>query len=163
MLQQRQIEISTKTLLDCCFCPIWASKILTKSPFFSLEELCKEAEKIWFALKEEDWLEAFSSHPQIGENKAQKEGSAMHKKWSEEEQKNTKNTDSQILTNLAKLNKEYFEKFGFIFIVCATGKNTLEILALLKKRIGNSYKQELKNAAIEQNKITLIRLKKIIL
>lgn len=162
MTVQGKISISKQKLLDCCFCPVWASKVLESSPFCSIEELCNKAKEVWFSLAPNDWLEAFSFHPKIGASRAQKQGSLRHTKWSVDEQKTTKNADHQTLRELASLNKEYFTKFGFIFIVCATDKNTLEMLAILKVRISNSYQQELTNAATEQNKITLIRLRKII-
>lgn len=162
MARKTNFVIPKEKLLDCCACHNWVNQVFAKSPFFSFKELCQEAEKIWFALAEKDWLEAFSSHPRIGQDQAQKQGSPNHQKWSKEEQQKVQNTDANTSEELAKKNQEYFEKFGFIFIVCASGKGALEMLGLLKKRIKSSYEQELQNAAKEQNKINLIRLKKIL-
>ena len=151
--------------LDCCACRKWAQKMLIHLPFASLDELCEVAESEWFALEQTDWLEVFKTHPQIGEVKssAQKSVSTTHIRWSRYEQVQLKQSHRLVLAELTKLNQEYLKKFSFIFIVCATGKNAKEMLSILKLRLKNSYQTEIQNAAVEQHKITIIRLKKLIL
>lgn len=66
-----------------------------------------------------------------------------------------------VATAFEEANQEYAAKFGFIFIICATGKTAEEMLENLRSRLDNSPEQELRAAAEEQNKITLLRLKKL--
>jgi 2-oxo-4-hydroxy-4-carboxy-5-ureidoimidazoline decarboxylase len=109
---------------------------------------------VWDALDGADWLEAFSHHPRIGQKTSEA--------WANEEQSGTRAASSGVLGELAKGNEEYTNKFGYVFLVCATGKTADEMLALLRARLGNSMDDELKIAAEEQGKITQLRLEKLI-
>jgi OHCU decarboxylase len=149
-------------LLKCCGSNSWARRMVAKRPFLSLNQLLDAAEQIWWSLEPNDWLEAFHSHPKIGEKKAAAPTSDQSKRWSETEQAGISRATSETLQTLADLNREYEEKFGYIFIVCATGKSTDEMLSLLKARLVNDRHEELRNAAAEQAKITQLRLKKLI-
>ena len=120
------------------------------------------AERIWWSLGEQDWLEAFSAHPQIGGRQAQNTQDAQARDWSEEEQAGVRGIDESTLDELAEANRAYEEKFGYIFIVCATGKTAAEMLALLRSRLPNDPGIELRNAAEEQRKITRLRLEKLL-
>jgi OHCU decarboxylase len=124
--------------------------------------LIQKAEAVWWSLDRDDWWEAFRSHPKIGEKKALAKVSTQSEDWSGQEQAGIHDAVTQTLVELAKLNREYEEKFGFIFIVCATGKSSEEMLAILKSRIGNDLETELPVAASEQAKITKIRLRKLL-
>jgi len=131
-------------------------------PFLTLEHLFATAEDNWFSLSAVDHLEAFASHPKIGETKpapAQGERSAG---WSSGEQQGVSTAAEDTKAALAEVNRLYHEKFGFIFIVCATGKTAEEMLAIARARVRNSVETELKIAAEEQNKITRIRLEKLL-
>lgn len=128
-------------------------------PFSSEEELFDTATAIWKDLRDADWLEAFSAHPEIGESEAADTQSA---KWSAGEQSGISSTDEVVKNLLAEANHEYYEKFGFIFIVCATGKSAEEMLQICRTRLANSRDTEILNAAGEQQKITEIRLKKLL-
>jgi OHCU decarboxylase len=149
-------------LLKCCSSRRWAQEMVQSRPFTSSSELTTKAEQIWWAMKPADWLEAFHSHPRIGEKKAAAPTSDQSKRWSETEQMAVSNAATQTLQALATLNREYEEKFGYIFIVCATGKSSEEMLRILRARLENSADEELRNAAAEQAKITQLRLKKLI-
>jgi OHCU decarboxylase len=131
-------------------------------PFKSLEQLQTRASEIWWTVDRDDWLEAFRSHPKIGGSKAEEKVSDQSRAWSGEEQSGVKSGSEQVLSELATLNRQYEDKFGFIFIVCATGKSSDEMLAILKSRLANDAETELRNAASEQEKITEIRLRKLI-
>jgi OHCU decarboxylase len=113
-------------------------------------------------LDECDWLESFRSHPRIGERKAVNAVSAQSQQWSAQEQQGVQNAAQQTIDKLAQLNLEYENKFGFIFIVCATGKSSDEILALLEQRLPNDASTELPIAAAEQAKIAELRLRKLL-
>ena len=136
--------------------------MVAERPFMSLNHLLDSAEQIWWSLDPADWLEAFHSHPKIGEKKAAAPTSDQSKRWSETEQAGIITATSDTLQTLATLNRKYEEKFGFIFIVCATGKSPDQMLSILEERLANTADEELRNAAAEQAKITQLRLKKLI-
>jgi OHCU decarboxylase len=123
--------------------------------------LNESAERIWWSLSADDWLEAFRGHPKIGEKKAEKNTGAVAQKWSEQEQASVAAASSETLQSLAELNAEYFSRFGFIFIVCASGKSPEEMLSMLRTRLENDPEKELRIAAAEQAKITGLRLEKL--
>lgn len=153
-----------KFFLDCCASQNWAEQMYSCFPFVSFEELKKKTVKIWFALTKEDWLQAFKSHPKIGDvSTLKKTNQSQREKWSSQEQQQITQAAEQTLIELAKKNEEYYQKFGFTFIICATGQKPLDMLSNLNKRIGNNFQQELENASVEQNKITIIRLNKKLL
>lgn len=136
--------------------------MVAERPFMSLHQLLDSAEQVWWSLNSLDWLEAFHSHPKIGEKKAAAPTSDQSKSWSEAEQAAVSSATSETLQTMATLNRQYEEKFGYIFIVCATGKSSEEMLRILRGRLGNGPDDELRNAAAEQAKITQLRLKKLI-
>jgi OHCU decarboxylase len=149
-------------LLKCCGSREWAGRLTASRPFASVDDLIVKADRIWWSLEPRDWLEAFHSHPKIGEKKAAAVTAAEAQKWSEDEQSGTCNSTAATMAALAELNREYEKKFGFIFIVCATGKSSEEMLAILRDRLNHGPDHELKLAAAEQAKITQLRLRKLI-
>jgi OHCU decarboxylase len=152
-----------KTLfLDCCGSTEWARRMTAARPFPMLEQLFRSAEEIWFSLTPADWLEAFAAHPNIGSNGSAPSQNARAAKWSKGEQASITDASAAVREQLATANRLYLEKFGFIFIVCATGRSADEMLAICKARIRNSAATELKIAAEEQLKITELRLNKIL-
>jgi OHCU decarboxylase len=148
--------------LKCCGSTRWARRMAEERPFESVAKLAETAERIWWSLEPQDWLEAFHSHPKIGEKKAAAVTSDQSARWSEAEQAAVNDAASATLQQLAELNRQYEQKFGYIFIVCATGKTSEEMLEILRERLGNEPDQELRNAAAEQAKITQLRLNKLI-
>ncbi len=132
-------------------------------PFQNKKELFQKAESIWLSLSSEDWLEAFTHHPKIGNINSLRKKFQNTKSISKNEQSGVNNATESTLKNLAESNQLYEDKFGFIFIVCATGKSSDEMLALIKMRLNNNAKIEMQNAAKEQNKITQLRLKTLLL
>ena len=148
--------------IKCCGSKRWADAMTRRRPYPNLEDLTLTANKIWWSLERSDWLEAFRSHPKIGEKKPASAVSAQSQQWSAQEQQSVQHAAQETVENLAKLNVDYEKKFGFIFIVCATGKSSDEILALLEKRLPNEPAAELPIAAAEQAKITELRLRKLL-
>jgi len=122
--------------------------------------LLAASDEIWRGLGEADWLEAFQSHPRIGESRAEKAAPAESSAWSEQEQQMAATADEAIKMALKRGNRKYERKFGRIFIVCATGKSASEILEILRRRLHNDVATELQQAAEEQRQIMHIRLKK---
>ena len=144
--------------LKCCGSTVWANRMTEARPFGSVEQLAEVAERIWWSLQPEDWLESFNSHPKIGERKTE---SSAHG-WSEQEQSGVKTASDDTKVKLADLNREYEKKFGYIFIICATGKTSDEMLSSLQERLQHSAEKELHIAAAEQAKITALRLGKLL-
>jgi OHCU decarboxylase len=147
---------------DCCGSREWARRMAAARPFNSAEELIDQAGMIWNGLAPEDWLEAFAAHPKIGAKKAAPAQQALSAQWSKGEQAGMDSADDRVKEDLAEVNRLYEDKFGYIFIVCATGKTAGEMLALCRERLGNPRDKELPIAAEEQRKITEIRLLKLI-
>lgn len=155
-------EEAAKELLQCCGSRRWAQEMANRRPYQSLETLIKAASEVWWSLQPNDWLEAFRSHPKIGDKKAAESVSAQSREWSGQEQAGTSNASEETVDSLGKLNRAYEQKFGFIFIVCASGKTSEVMLSVLRERLNNQSKAELQIAAGEQSKITELRLKKLI-
>jgi OHCU decarboxylase len=149
-------------LLKCCGSTRWARRMAAERPFRGVDELLEAADRIWWELGRDDWLEAFSRHPKIGERAAAHAGSAETRRWSEQEQAETRSAPPEVLAALAEANRAYQERFGHIFIVCATGKTSEEMLALLRQRLQNDPGAELRIAAEEQRKIARLRLEKLL-
>ncbi|KAG6623303.1 OHCU decarboxylase [Phytophthora cinnamomi] len=143
-------------LLHCCGSKKWSADMFYKFPVRDFEQLCQAADEVDASLTREDWLEAFAAHPRIGRAKK------PIKEWEAQEQKATKNADEAVLDRLEELNEAYFKKFGYIYIVCATGKSAPEMLRILESRIDNNPDDELSVAAGEQSKITKLRLEKLL-
>ena len=144
-------------LLKCCGSSKWVNNILAARPFSSVDQLHVQAEKIWLELGKDDYLEAFAAHPKIGESKAP-EKAKNTENLTRKEQAGMLNAADAVKLELEKQNCKYEIKFGYIFIVCATGKSAEEMLDMLQHRLENSPLIELNIAACEQNKITNLRL-----
>ncbi len=150
------------TFLDCCGSSEWARRMAESRPFTMLEDLYRNADDIWFALSLVEWLEAFAAHPKIGSKKpipVQKDRAVA---WSSGEQAGMQTAEDDVREQLAEANRLYQAKFGFIFIVCATGKTADEMLGICRARLGNSVETEIRIAGEEQRKITEIRLNKLL-
>jgi 2-oxo-4-hydroxy-4-carboxy-5-ureidoimidazoline decarboxylase len=148
------------TLMDCCGSARWAASVASRRPYATAEALYKAADSIWWNLERADWLEAFSHHPQIGDQPASGSGSA--RQWAAGEQSGTRAASDDVKSRLARANRAYFDKFGYIYIVCATGKTAEGILAILNQRLQNDLASELSIAAEQQRLITRIRLDKLL-
>lgn len=148
--------------LDCCGSSEWAKAMTSARPFPMLEHLFATAENTWFSLPIADHLEAFAAHPKIGSKSPSQSQNDRSANWSEDEQAGMNEAAGQIRDSLAEANRLYHDKFGFIFIVYATGKTAEEMLALCRARLNNSVQTELQIAAEEQQKITETRLTKLL-
>jgi allantoicase len=151
-----------RALLDCCGSRKWAQQMATLRPFAGEAELLNAADKTWSALAREDWLEAFQHHPPIGETQARARQSATASRWSAKEQSSAQKAAPEVLEALAAQNRAYAEKFGYVFLICATGKTSEEIWSALRWRLPNDPDTELRVAAEEQRKITRLRLEKLL-
>lgn len=156
-------EEAGKLLFTCCGSKVWVDRVMKKFPFLNEIELVAIAEKAWYDdCEENDWRESFTYHPKIGDTKSLAEKFSSTQHLAGNEQAAVNNASQQLIEELANANNEYENRFGFIFIVCATGKSAAEMLRLLLDRITNRVEEELNIAMGEQHKITIIRLKKMI-
>lgn len=149
-------------LLQCCGSREWASAVTARRPFASADELLRVSDEVWSKLDEADWLEAFRHHPKIGERKAATGQSEQEQSWSRQEQAGAGTADESARARLGRLNREYEQKFGYIFIICAAGRSAAEMLASLESRITNDEAAEIERAAEEQRQITHLRLLKLL-
>ncbi|MBS1956373.1 MAG: 2-oxo-4-hydroxy-4-carboxy-5-ureidoimidazoline decarboxylase [Cyanobacteria bacterium SZAS-4] len=145
----------------CCGSNAWVEEMIRARPFASDEALSQQADRSFKDLTRADWMEAFAAHPKIGDITSLKKKYAVTQKWAENEQAGAQGISDEVAKDLADRNEEYFQKFGYIFIVCATGKSAQEMLTMLKQRLNNDAETELPIAAEEQKKITHLRLGKL--
>ncbi|MEM9365126.1 MAG: 2-oxo-4-hydroxy-4-carboxy-5-ureidoimidazoline decarboxylase [Planctomycetota bacterium] len=129
-------------------------------PFFSCDGIHTVADQVLDKLTDEDWLEAFAAHPRLGDLESLKMKYAGNREWSAGEQSGVRSADDRVLTELAERNEAYFQRFGFIFILKATGKSAREMLEAIRSRINNQREREIKIAAEQQRLITHLRIDK---
>ncbi len=146
----------------CCGAARWARQMAARRPFQDVAELLQTADAVWWGLSEADWREAFAHHPRIGDVERLRERFARTAAWSAGEQAAVAKASEDVLHALAEGNRAYEARFGYIFIVCATGRGAGEMLDLLRARLPNAPSDELRIAAEEQRKITRTRLEKLL-
>jgi 2-oxo-4-hydroxy-4-carboxy-5-ureidoimidazoline decarboxylase len=153
-------EKAVEEILPCCGSKAWARKMAARRPIANEAALLAACDQIWNSLPECDWLEAFQSHPRIGESNSPEASTARSIAWSGEEQRQVGSADEGVRMALVEGNRAYEDRFKRIFIVCATGKSAPEILQILRRRLQNDDITELHEAAEQQRQITHLRLKK---
>ena len=153
-VQRINTMLDPRELLAVCASERWVDELAAARPFKSWDDMLATSDRIWSAVDANDRLQAFAAHPRIGDRKPG---------WSSQEQAGTRGASEATMRELAGINGAYEEKFGFVYLVCATGKSADELLEIARGRIGNDVETELKNAAEEQLKITAIRLEKLVL
>ncbi len=147
-------RLDEAALLPVCGSRRWAESVAAARPFESWAALVETAGRIWRGLAPEEWLEAFAAHPRIGERKAG---------WSSREQAGMRGASEETIHAIAEGNRAYEEKFGFLYLVCATGRSADEMLIDLRTRMSNERDAELRVAAEEQRKIIELRLEKLVM
>ena len=151
-------EDAAREILSCCGSKAWAKGMAGRRPFSDVTTLLAASDETWGNLAAADWMEAFRSHPRIGESRPAQPSSEMSQDWSAQEQQRVAAAAEDAKAAIAKANLEYEQRFGHIFIVCATGKSAPEILEILRSRLRNDAQTELREAAEQQRQITNIRL-----
>lgn len=149
-----------EVLSACCGSRGWTAGMVEGRPFGSIGRVSSEAERVWNSLTPDDWLEAFSYHPRIGE--ARSAQNPRGHAWSVREQAGLAGAADPVRQELERVNEAYEARFGYIYIVCASGRSAEELLALARERLANSPGDELRIAAAEQLKITLLRLDRLL-
>lgn len=161
-LDEMPESYAAETLADCCGSSKWVSEMIAARPFGSIEAVLSAADRIWSSLSASDWVEAFEHHPRIGERMSAVARGERGAEWSSREQAGVETAGYDVRQALAAVNQEYERRFGYIYIVCATGKTPEEMLALAQKRLRNAAAVEVRVAAEEQRKITRMRLEKLL-
>ncbi len=151
-----------ETLMSACGSVEWARRVAAHRPYSTDAELYDAADELWRTLPRAAWLDAFAHHPQIGDSAPANAAGDQARQWSASEQRGLHGARPDILRTLAASNRAYRDKFGYIFIACASGKSAAELLALLEARLPNEFSAELIVAAEEQRQITRLRLEKLV-
>jgi len=153
---------ASRHLETCCGSRRWVLGMLERRPFKGVQHVLDVADQVWARLAAHDWKEAFSYHPKIGDVKSLREKFASTRAWTTGEQSGVHTASAETLKNLVEGNAQYEKNFGYIFIVCATGKSAEEMLRIQQTRLRNTAESELLIAAAEQSKITRLRLEKLL-
>jgi 2-oxo-4-hydroxy-4-carboxy-5-ureidoimidazoline decarboxylase len=153
---------AARELRRCCGSRRWVDRMTAARPFDSAEAMAATADAVWWSLDRADWLEAFAAHPRIGEIGSGGLSGSHESGWAAREQAGVASAPASVHERLAAANREHDARFGYIFIVCATGKSADEMLAMLEQRLTNDPEAELRIAAEEQRKITQLRLSKLL-
>jgi len=143
-----------RELQRCCGSMRWAREMAAARPFADADAMVRTSDQIWSSLDRDDWLEAFAAHPRIGERTASP--------WAAAEQSGSRGASDEVRHRLSERNREYEARFGYIFIVCATGTSADEMLSTLERRLTHEECRELGIAAEEQRKITNLRIAKLL-
>lgn len=150
-----------EAFLRCSGTRFWSKTMIAKRPFLHWQDLTQKACSVWSTCSYEDWLEAFASHPQIGDLDSLREKFASTAHWASKEQAGVEGVSTETLERLAAGNLRYKQRFGYIFIVLATGKSAEQMLDILSARLQNESADEFAIACEEQTKITELRLAKL--
>ena len=150
---------AAREVLPCCGSQAWAAALASRRPITEEKSLVEISSSIWLSMSEDAWQEAFDSHPRIGQMHAKSHATAESLRWSAQEQSTAASQSDAAKSALEQANHRYEQKFGRIFIVCATGKTASEILAILEARMKNNAATELHEAAEQQRQITELRLR----
>lgn len=149
-------------LAACCGAPAWVRGMLAHRPFRTRDALFQAAERVAETLSPDDWLAAFSHHPRIGEQHARAPVSAAAQAWSAGEQRDAGTDDAGLAADLREAQRRYEARFGYVFIICASGRTAADLLAAARARLRNDPGVELRVAAGEQRRITRLRLEKLV-
>jgi 2-oxo-4-hydroxy-4-carboxy-5-ureidoimidazoline decarboxylase len=151
-------DSATREILPCCESQAWAEALTAKRPYTHEAVLFETSDTIWRSLPETAWQQAFDSHPRIGQKQAQAQATEESLRWSAQEQRTALSADTSEKLVLEEANRRYEQRFNRIFIICATGKSSSEILSILEARMNNDPQTELLEAAEQQRQITQLRL-----
>jgi 2-oxo-4-hydroxy-4-carboxy-5-ureidoimidazoline decarboxylase len=146
----------------CCGSRRWVREMVARRPFGSRDRLVREAAAAWRSLGPADWQEAFAHHPRIGERQGARSQSGLGERWSAGEQAGANPAEGTVRQQLERINREYEDRFGYIYIVCASGRTAEDLLQAARARLAHDPAEELEIAAEEQLKITLLRLDKLL-
>jgi OHCU decarboxylase len=161
-LNAAAVSEAAASLEACCASSKWVRGMLDRRPFDSVDDLLSASDRVWATTGPADWLEAFAHHPRIGDRAPSERQGSISARWSIGEQESVADAATTVQDQLAEVNREYEQRFGHIYIVCATGKTPEDMLEIARERMTNDPAVEERVAAEEQRKITQLRLLKLI-
>lgn len=161
-LNSMTVDEAGGLLQQCCAAVRWVNSMVESRPYSTMDQVLRSADSVWSAMGEKDFLQAFDAHPKIGDPASLKKKYQNTHSMAKGEQSGMYAASDQVISDLSRLNDEYHQRFGFIFIVCATGKTADEMLSLISARVLNARHDEILIAAEEQRKITAIRLNNLL-
>jgi len=155
-------DLAMNAFRSCCGASRWVTGMLAGMPYASRDAVLSTADTVWSKLGADEWREAFSHHPRIGERTRAASQGTPAERWSADEQRDVSAADASVRAQLDEVNRAYEARFGFIYIVCASGRSAEELLVLAYERMENDRDTELRVAAEEQRRITRLRLEKLL-
>lgn len=161
-LDEVSVNEAANLLRACCGSSRWVAGMIESRPFGNADVARQHADRIWNGLAHQDWIEAFDHHPRIGETRAAVAQDQNGAAWSSDEQASVAAAGAHVRTELSRVNADYERRFGFIYIVSASGKSADELLAIARSRLANTPDTEIRVAAEEQRKIMQLRLGKLL-
>lgn len=150
---------AARALLACCAAPAWADAVAARRPYADAAALRRAADRAYAELAWPDIETALSAHPRIGERR---DGSDREAAWSRAEQSGTRHADLHVREELRLGNLAYEERFGHVFLICATGLPADAMLAALRERLSADAETERRTVRTELLKITHLRLTKLL-
>lgn len=144
-------------LMPCCASRRWVSGLVSGRPYARLERLSAASDALLARL---DWAElesALAAHPRIGERASTGDRADG---WSRQEQAGTATAAEPVRQELAAANVAYEQRFGHVFLICATGLSAETMLGALRSRLGNDPVAEREVVRTELAKIVRLRLAK---
>jgi 2-oxo-4-hydroxy-4-carboxy-5-ureidoimidazoline decarboxylase len=150
-------DAARPALMNCCPSSRWVGALQAGRPYDSVASLLRHSDESVAGLTPDDLRDALSGHPRIGE-----QADGGNTRWSREEQAGVAGVAGATRRALADGNAAYEQRFGHIYLVCATGKPADKLLALLQERLTNDRDTEWRVVRSELRKINRIRLRKLI-
>jgi 2-oxo-4-hydroxy-4-carboxy-5-ureidoimidazoline decarboxylase len=151
-----------QALLDCCSAPKWAAQMAAARPYSSADDAIRRSSAVVGTLTVTDLADALAGHPRIGEGPAAGDGHRRAADWSRQEQSGVDADDTTTRRALAEANRQYEQRFGHIYLVCATGRSGTELLDVLRDRLRNEPEDEWQVVRGELRKITTLRLQRLV-
>ncbi|MBA2688948.1 MAG: 2-oxo-4-hydroxy-4-carboxy-5-ureidoimidazoline decarboxylase [Gemmatimonadaceae bacterium] len=161
-LDEMPAEEAGELFKECCGSSRWVAMMLARRPFRSRDSVFFAADLFWKSLTIRDRMEAFAHHPRIGEKAGAKPQGERGAAWSAREQSGMDVVEAELGKEITEINREYEDRFGYIYIVSAQGKTAAELLTIAKDRLRNNPETEIRVACEEQKKIMHLRLEKLI-
>ncbi|WP_369274254.1 2-oxo-4-hydroxy-4-carboxy-5-ureidoimidazoline decarboxylase [Streptomyces sp. R11] len=142
-------------LHEACASTAWANRLLVARPYATADDLYAASDAAMAELSAQDLAEAMAGHPPIGRPKPGDPTSSR-------EQRGMAGASEELKAEMLELNLAYQEKFGHVFLICATGRTGEQMRDAVKERIGNSPEQEREIVRTELGKINRIRLARLV-
>lgn len=155
VLNAAEPELAERELLSCCAARRWADELIVRRPYHDVATLVRVSDVVFASLDWADLEQAMAAHPRIGERA---DGAGRESAWSGEEQSAAAGSAEELRAG----NLDYEQRFGRVFLICATGLSAAEILAALRARLGHDEDTERGVVREELRKIAALRLRKLV-